>query len=126
MTTPKEDYESFEWLDRLLRDVAIETSLADRQAQTATRPRTVTDANTAFNHSILRGKHKIIELIKTRDEQRGKISVNRVEVIDHTDGGEGRVFTKWTEGDYQVELSEQDGGKTLKVFFTQPPKQETN
>lgn len=63
---------------------------------------------------------ELIAFIKTRDEQREKIRVNRVEVIDHTDGGEGRVFTKWTDGDYQVELSEQDDGRTLKIFFTNP------
>lgn len=66
----------------------------------------------------------IMQLIKARDEQRGKISVNRVEVIDHTDSGEGRVFTKWTEGNYQVELSEQDDGRTLKIFFTNPQEQD--
>lgn len=42
--------------------------------------------------------------------------VNRIEVIDHQ-SGEGRVFTKWTEGDYRVEFSRQDNGRTLKIFI---------
>ncbi|WMM74450.1 hypothetical protein RCF27_09280 [Rhodococcus pyridinivorans] len=39
--------------------------------------------------------------------------VTRFEVIDHTTGGEGRVFTKYG---VSIELSYQDDGQTLKVF----------
>ena len=41
--------------------------------------------------------------------------LTRVEVIDHRSGVSpfGRVFSAW---DCQVELSRQDGGRTLKVF----------
>ena len=41
--------------------------------------------------------------------------VSRVEVIDHSKDGEGRVYTKW---DVKVELSLQDSGRTLKVFVS--------
>lgn len=44
--------------------------------------------------------------------------VNRFEVIDHTSGGEGRVFTKWLDN-LVVELSYQDDGRTLKVFLSE-------
>lgn len=52
--------------------------------------------------------------------------VNRVEVIDHTPEGEGRVFVKWTEGDFEFETSVQDGGKTLKIFLKEPEDANTN
>lgn len=46
----------------------------------------------------------------------GISNVNRVEVIDHTTDGEGRVFVKWEEA-LDVTLDLQDEGKTLKVFI---------
>lgn len=40
-------------------------------------------------------------------------SVTRLEVIDHTTGGRGGVFSAWS---ISIELSWQDGGRTLKIF----------
>lgn len=48
--------------------------------------------------------------------------VNRVEIIDHTDGPEdsrGRVYVKW-EKQLKVEVQLQDNEKTLKIFITNP------
>jgi len=48
--------------------------------------------------------------------------VNRIEVIDWTASAKtGRAFTKWVEGDFEVGFDVQDGGRTLKVFLTDPP-----
>jgi len=44
-------------------------------------------------------------------------TVTRLEVIDHTTNGKGRVFTN---RNCQIELSYQDGKQTLKVFVTDP------
>lgn len=49
--------------------------------------------------------------------------VNRIEVIDHTKEGVGRVYSFWGEynraddPDPSVTLSIQDDGRTLKVFI---------
>lgn len=43
----------------------------------------------------------------------GDCAVTRFEVIDHRKDGNGRIFAAW---DASVELSYQDGGRTLKVF----------
>ena len=40
----------------------------------------------------------------------------RVELIDHSQDAKGRCFVKY--GDLKVELSVQDGRKTLKVFVS--------
>lgn len=50
-------------------------------------------------------------------KQAKKKEVTRVEIIDHTKNGEGRVFTKWDIP--KVELSYQDDGATLKIFLTE-------
>ncbi len=42
-------------------------------------------------------------------------NVTRVELIDET----GRVFTRWNT---KVDLSFQDGGKTLKIFVEAPKR----
>ena len=45
---------------------------------------------------------------------------NRIEVIDHTDTGkefDRRAFMKWIDENMVVELSEQDEGRTLKIFL---------
>ncbi len=44
--------------------------------------------------------------------------------LDHTTAGKGREFVKWTETAFTVEISEQDGKRTLKIFLTEPPKGE--
>lgn len=54
------DKGEYDWLDKLLRTMAIETCLADRQAQLAIRPDTIKNANVSFNHAILRCMHQII------------------------------------------------------------------
>lgn len=46
--------------------------------------------------------------------------VNRVEVINHTkpiEEGGGRAYVFW-EDKAKVELSLQDGGRTLKIFIS--------
>lgn len=43
--------------------------------------------------------------------------VNRLEVIDHSQDGEGRAFSKRAVGDFTVTMSHQDGGRTLKIFL---------
>jgi hypothetical protein len=40
-------------------------------------------------------------------------TINRIEVI----GEDGREFVKYLDKDCKVELSYQDGGKTLKLFL---------
>lgn len=46
--------------------------------------------------------------------------VNRIEVIDHTSTAKepGRVLVKWDETNFEVTFSEQDEGRTLKIFLT--------
>jgi hypothetical protein len=39
--------------------------------------------------------------------------VSQLTVVDHTTGGEGRVFERWN---IAVRLDVQDDGRTLKVF----------
>lgn len=46
-----------------------------------------------------------------------KFKVNRVEVIDWTDGGEGRAYVYRTDVDRLVEIHIQDQGRTMKVFI---------
>jgi hypothetical protein len=43
--------------------------------------------------------------------------INRVEVIEHYKGGQGRNYVNWNDSN-KVELSYQDGGRTLKIFIT--------
>ena len=46
--------------------------------------------------------------------------VNRIELIDHTKGGEGRVYVKWKDKPFrnlEVEMDIQDNGRTLKIFI---------
>ena len=49
------------------------------------------------------------------DEYTRSFNVNRLEVIDHTPNGEGRAYIK--RGDLQIEIQQQDEGKTLKIFL---------
>jgi len=42
--------------------------------------------------------------------------ISRVEVIDHSEGGEGRAYIK--RGNLEVEIQVQDDGKTLKIFLS--------
>jgi len=53
-----------------------------------------------------------------------KSNYTRVEIIDHTSTGKGRVYTlhpeNWLKDDakrFTVKESVQDGGKTLKIFI---------
>lgn len=48
-----------------------------------------------------------------------RYAVNRLEVINHTEGGSGREFVKWAEERFEVELSVQDDGRTLKIFLSE-------
>lgn len=54
-------------------------------------------------------KEQIIKIMAERDN-----SVTRFEVIDHTEGGDGRTLVKY---DVKVERDYQDEGRTLKVFL---------
>ncbi len=47
------------------------------------------------------------------------VTVNRVEVIDLTEGGEGRSFVKWEDHDFEVNFDLQDNACTLKIFLTE-------
>jgi len=42
--------------------------------------------------------------------------INRVEVIDHTENGEGRVYVKH-EKKLKVSVDIQDDGRTMKIFI---------
>lgn len=44
-------------------------------------------------------------------------SITRVEVIDHTEDGEGRAFTKRTKEAMQVSYQLQDNDRTMKLFL---------
>lgn len=54
-------------------------------------------------------------------EQPKKVEITRLEVINHAknDKKVGRILTMYKElGDFEnIELSFQDGGKTLKIFL---------
>jgi hypothetical protein len=54
-------------------------------------------------------------------EKENKVEVTRFEVINHADNDSpiGRLLTMYKEmGDFQeIELSYQDGGRTLKIFL---------
>ena len=55
-------------------------------------------------------------------ENKEKVEVNRFEVINHAGNDKpiGRILTMYKEmGDFQeIELSYQDGGRTLKIFLS--------
>ena len=55
-------------------------------------------------------------------EEKKEVEVTRFEVINHADNDKsiGRILTMYKEfGDFQeIELSYQDGGKTLKIFLS--------
>lgn len=42
----------------------------------------------------------------------------RLEVIDHTDQGTGREYSKWVATPFTVKFDEQDDGRTLKIFLS--------
>lgn len=48
--------------------------------------------------------------------------VTRIEVIDWTNNGEGRVFAK--KGIPWVQASFQDDGRTMKIFLSEEPDTE--
>lgn len=48
-----------------------------------------------------------------------KYEVNRVELIDHTKAGTGRAFVRWVQENFEVEIVEQDDGRTLKIFLSE-------
>jgi hypothetical protein len=55
------------------------------------------------------------------EEEEKKVEITRLEVINHTsnDKPKGRILTLHKKlGDFNsIELSYQDGGKTLKIFL---------
>jgi hypothetical protein len=55
------------------------------------------------------------------NEEKKEVEVTRLEVINHADNDRpiGRILTMYKEmGDFQeIELSYQDGGRTLKIFL---------
>jgi len=67
-------------------------------------------------HRVCR-RHELGEQVSGQPEPIALL-VNRFEVMDHTTGGQGRVYTKWILQDFVVEFSLQDEGRTLKVFLT--------
>lgn len=56
------------------------------------------------------------------EKEQEKREVTRLEVINHADNDKpiGRLLTMYKEmGDFQeIELSYQDGGRTLKIFLS--------
>lgn len=69
-----------------------------------------------YERAILKIEKLLGQALSAIENPRENAKVNRVEVIDHTPGSEGRVFTKM--GVNRVEVSLQDDGKTLKVFLS--------
>jgi hypothetical protein len=57
----------------------------------------------------------IYEQAKEMEKQQSFENVNRVEVIQHSEPYNGRVYTNYNAKD--VELQLQDNGKTLKIFL---------
>lgn len=55
------------------------------------------------------------------NEEKKEVEVTRFEVINHADNDKsiGRILTMYKEmGDFnEIELSYQDGGRTLKIFL---------
>lgn len=51
------------------------------------------------------------------DEEAIEYIVNRIEIIDSTKTGDGRVYVKWEDFDFDVGFSQQDDGRTLKIFL---------
>jgi hypothetical protein len=55
------------------------------------------------------------------NEEKKEVEVTRLEVINHADNDKpiGRILTMYKEmGDFnEIELSYQDGGRTLKIFL---------
>ena len=55
------------------------------------------------------------------EKENKEVEVNRFEVINHADNDKpiGRILTMYKEmGDFnEIELSYQDGGRTLKIFL---------
>lgn len=55
------------------------------------------------------------------NEEKKEVEVTRLEVINHADNDRpiGRILTMYKEmGDFnEIELSYQDGGRTLKIFL---------
>lgn len=76
--------------------------------------------------ALLMSLENIINLIKddmskvgliNLDELRTVDSITRVEVIDHSEDGCGKEYSKWDEK-VKIELDLQDEGRTLKVFIS--------
>ena len=59
--------------------------------------------------------YELIETVRHYEKNRNTDKVTRFEVIDHTEGGRGRFYTKHN---IKVDLSFQDDSKTLKVFVS--------
>lgn len=59
--------------------------------------------------------------MENEKKEKKEVEVNRFEVINHADNDKsiGRLLTMYKEmGDFQeIELSYQDGGRTIKVFL---------
>lgn len=44
--------------------------------------------------------------------------LTRVELIDHTSGGDGRIFGRWFHRPLTVQVVTQDGQRTVKIFLS--------
>ena len=57
----------------------------------------------------------------SNEKEKKEVEITRLEVINHADNDKsiGRLLTMYKEmGDFQeIELSYQDGGRTLKIFL---------
>jgi hypothetical protein len=59
--------------------------------------------------------YELVETVRQYEMNLNTDKVTRFEVIEHTEGGRGRFYTKHN---IKVDLSFQDDSKTLKVFVS--------
>jgi hypothetical protein len=57
----------------------------------------------------------LFEKAKEMEKQQSFANVNRIEVIQHSEPHNGRVFTNYNAKDVEIQL--QDNDKTLKIFL---------
>lgn len=67
---------------------------------------------------IAQGRNYIVDQIKKLFIPRWQ-SLNRLEIINHLESGEGREYTVFKKEDFNIELQIQDDGRTLKIFLSE-------
>lgn len=51
-------------------------------------------------------------------------AVTRVELIDHTEKGQGREFVRYYDRPVDIQTDIQDEGRTVKIFVSEPEQVE--